>query len=88
MGRRAASHPQKEALMSHLPQPSHKHGLTGLTFQGWDMDQGSEEDPAFLRLLHQECSPMNMELKGGSSRRTTSCQADACISLQSPCIMP
>ena len=47
--------------------------LTGLTFQDWDMDQGSEEDQAFIGLPHWECPhPIDVELKGGSGRRTAS----------------
>ena len=63
--------------------------LNGLTFQRRDLDWrsegGSDIHPTATLLL--PC-PINMELKGGSSGRNTSCQADAGISLQSSCIMP
>ena len=87
MAGRAASHPPKEALLSHLHQPNHKHMAL------W-IDISKMELRIRRRIEHLwDCHirippPKNVELDGGSDRETASCQTNLCMSSQSSYTLP
>ena len=90
MAGRAASHPQKEALISHLLLSNHKPmRLNGLTFQRqgtWTKDQKEDPDICQTATSGNAPTPSMWNLREDLAEEPPASQADACILLQSPCI--
>ena len=77
------------ALTSDLHQLNHNIMLTGSTFQGQNLDRGSEGGPDTCWIATSGIPlQLKVELEGGSDEGTAFHQTDTCTSFQSSCMLP